>query len=99
MRASPAALAAMAACSYHPPFLASSDGETADTPIDGTVTGGPCDPLPPPASATRVSDVLTLRSAVAAAHPGETITLADGIYSLAGAALVMSTPGVTLRSA
>ena len=59
-----------------------------------------CTALPPPPGA--VIDVMpsqagTLQAIVDAAHPGDTIRLSDGLYSLPQT-LVIRTPGVTLRS-
>jgi hypothetical protein len=59
-----------------------------------------CAPLPP--SSGVVVDVSTtqagsLQSILDAALPGDTIQLADGVYSLAQT-LVLRTPGITLRS-
>ncbi|HEV7557551.1 MAG TPA: hypothetical protein VGO00_18935, partial [Kofleriaceae bacterium] len=75
-------------------------GTGADVAIDGPMHAvGRCAPLPMPANPVAVADVTSLRSALAVATPGTTITLADGHYDLATANLVISQPGVTIRSA
>ncbi|MEW5872354.1 MAG: hypothetical protein AB1894_24030 [Chloroflexota bacterium] len=59
-----------------------------------------CAPLPPPAGSTvSVSTVAALQAAVNSAAPGVTILVADGVYNLNGAYLLIDTPNVTLRSA
>ena len=65
-----------------------------------------CGPYPPPRVATpgdgnvvevAPAQVVSLKSIISAAKPGDTILLADGLYSLSET-LVFATPGVTLRS-
>jgi len=60
-----------------------------------------CPPLPPPSGNTvEVSTVAQLQSAVNSAASGDTILVADGVYSLPGGVyLQFDVPDVTLRSA
>ncbi len=68
------------------------------------VQNGFCEPLPRlevSASVIEVSpnEASRLPEIVAAASPGDTVSLADGTYELDGAQIIVSTPGLTVRSA
>jgi hypothetical protein len=75
------------------------------SPIDGG--GGPqvgagCEPLPAPAGKVidiTPSNIGQLNELLSTASPGDTFSFADGTYSLNGAYIWISRPGVTLRSA
>jgi hypothetical protein len=63
-------------------------------------TASECPALPPPpAGAITVSSVDALVQAVNTALPNATILITPGTYNLAGAYLLIDTPGFTLRSA
>ncbi len=77
------------------------DGDPTTGDGDGDGDGASCDPLPAPeGNVIEVTPAQAgeLQSIVASAQTGDTISLADGTYDLAGALLWISTPGVTLRS-
>jgi hypothetical protein len=90
------AVACVVGCKFDPQLHASVDGSSTG---DGKPpVSGPCDPLPMGgANQISVSDATGLATAIANAEPGETIVLADGIYSLTNT-LQVRTTGVTIRS-
>lgn len=78
---------------------APDDVQLIDAPVDTFVApAAVCAPLVADPAAVVVSDVTTLRATLATAVPGTTIALADGTYDLSLGTLIISTPGVTLRS-
>ncbi len=80
---------------------ADSDTDT-DTDTDDDSDGGEqCPPLPPPAGnvvSVAPAQASELRTIIAQANTGDTISLADGTYNLSGDYLWIDTPGLTLRS-
>ena len=74
--------------------------ESQQSPAIPLIDANQCQPLAPPTGTiVSVSTVSELQNAVNNATSGETILIADGVYSLDGASLWMDTPNVTLRSA
>ena len=74
--------------------------ESQQSPTIPLIAANQCQPLAPPTGTiVSVSTVSELQNAVNNATSGETILIADGVYSLDGASLWMDTPNVTLRSA
>jgi hypothetical protein len=73
------------------------DDITGQSGPDAGPVAARCPALLPDQGSTQVSDTAGLISAVAAASPGDTITLADGVYRLTEQ-LVLDRPDVTLRS-
>lgn len=60
-----------------------------------------CAPLPPPTGTiqrVRSGVVADFAAATAVAQPGDTILVEDGTYSMNGTYILITTPGVTLRS-
>ena len=99
----PLVLVTAVACNFVHGSVASDarGGDSLPPPIDGGDAGmfaGACAPLPAVASPIVVSDIATLRTAIATAPAGSTIELANGTYTITQPPLAITTPGLTIRS-
>jgi hypothetical protein len=93
----------LAACGFQHGELGTGDAHVyMDAPIDialdAQTATGPCPPYGPTPNEIVVQDTASLRAAVSTAPQGSVIALQDGTYNLVTTALVITTPGLTLRS-